>query len=367
METQALTAETRQKFLGLQILRFVAAFAVVLFHIGDSYQSEYGNETNFFEVGAHGVDLFFVISGFIIAYTTDETKGAWWFIRRRLARIIPLYWLLTFGIIAIAAISPSLLNSTVVNAETVLKSLFFIPFEKANGLVQPILFLGWSLNYEMFFYAIYAICISLGFRSAFAPAVIILVLVAAGRLIGFENVVLRFYTNQYMLEFVMGIGICFMYRRYTERFHRLLPLLIASFALAIVLREAVPGIPWVMANGIPAAILLAAVLPLALRPTALVGYLVLLGDASYSLYLAHPYIVQALVKAFPGTTGLLPQILLGTVAAVIATAVSIVLYRMIELPAQAWGRTRPSRRSSPAEIVEPAAAGTATKSRSLTP
>jgi len=352
MDTPTLKAETRQKFLGLQILRFIAAFAVVLFHIGNGYENEYGNESNFFSIGATGVDLFFVISGFIIAYTTDETKGAWWFIRRRLVRIVPLYWLLTFGIIAVAAVQPSLLNSTAVNAETVLKSLFFIPFEKANGFVQPILFLGWSLNYEMFFYAIYAICISLGFRSAFAPAIIILLLVAIGRLIEFENVVLRFYTHPYMLEFVMGIGICFLYRRYTEQFRRVLPFLIAAFGVAILLRQTVPGIPWVLGNGIPASILVAAVLPMALRPTAFVGLFVLLGDASYSLYLSHPYIVQAWIKLFPGVTGLLPQTLLAIAAAVMSAMVSVALYRIIEVPAQkAWGRTRTARQTSPAEIA----------------
>ena len=131
-------SQVRSTLLGLQVLRFVAALAVVLFHIGSGLQIEFGYQNNIFVFGAAGVDIFFVISGFIIAYTTDATKGAWVFCRRRVVRIVPLYWTLTLGVAAVALARPDLLNSTVVNGETLLKSLFFIPFEKTNGMVQPV-------------------------------------------------------------------------------------------------------------------------------------------------------------------------------------------------------------------------------------
>ena len=122
------------KLLGLQILRFDAAFAVVLFHIGSGYQIEFGNQSNPFSFGAAGVDVFFVLSGFIIAMTTDPARGTWYFCLRRIVRVVPLYWILTLGIAVIGLIVPSLLNSTTVTFETLFKSLFFIPSQKEKRL-----------------------------------------------------------------------------------------------------------------------------------------------------------------------------------------------------------------------------------------
>src|SRR3954451_25277970 len=93
------------------------------------------------------VNLFFVISGFIMVYTTFSrpTRPAE-FLCNRIARIVPLYWLMTLGTYSIAFVAPTLLQATSTNPLELLKSLFFVPFVKSNGLVQPVLFLGWTLN-----------------------------------------------------------------------------------------------------------------------------------------------------------------------------------------------------------------------------
>jgi len=330
----------RSKLIGLQILRFVAAFAVVLFHVSSGYQIKWGYESNVFSIGAAGVDIFFVISGFIIAYTTDATRGAWHFCKRRLVRIIPLYWILTLGVAAIAVIKPELLNSTLVNGETLFKSLFFIPFAKANGAVQPILFLGWTLNYEMFFYSVYAACIAIGLRTPLAPAVVIILLVAIGRLVHVDNVAWRFYTNPIMLEFVFGIGLYALYLRWPELFNRQW-LLIAILGLLIVLRQSLPGLPWLFANGVPAAALVAFALTWTPKHTPLIAMLVLFGDASYSLYLSHPYIIEALAKPLPADAGLAVQIIAGAISSCVAIIVSLALYRLIEQPSQKLFLSRP--------------------------
>lgn len=325
--------QTRAKLIGLQILRFVAAFAVVLFHIGSGYQIKWGYEGNLFAIGAAGVDIFFVISGFIIAYTTDVTRGAWHFCRRRIVRIVPLYWILTLGVAAIALIKPELLNSTLVNGETLFKSLFFIPFEKVNGTIQPILFLGWTLNYEMFFYSVYAICIAAGLRMPLAPAVLISLLVAIGSVVQVEHVAWRFYTNPIMLEFVFGIGLYAIHSRWPEIFQRQ-RLLLAVLGLLIVLRHMLPGLPWIFANGVPAAALVAFALTWAPKHTPLIALFVLFGDASYSLYLSHPYIIEALTKFLPEDTGLVMQVLAGAVSSCLAIIVAVTLYKIIEQPSQ---------------------------------
>jgi peptidoglycan/LPS O-acetylase OafA/YrhL len=106
---------------------------------------------NYFAFGNHGVDVFFVLSGFVITYTAHPEKGSLYFMKRRAARIIPLYWLLTFGVGLLSIIRPDFLLTTTFNINNLLLSLAFIPYIKESGLTQPILFLGWTLNYEMFF------------------------------------------------------------------------------------------------------------------------------------------------------------------------------------------------------------------------
>ena len=146
----------------IQILRAAAAMAVVLFHLGDSLARNFGLfPSNPFPAGSDGVDVFFVISGFIMCYTTagvDQRSPAD-FAMKRAARIIPIYYLMTLVLFAVGLVMPSLLASGSATFEQLAKSLLFIPYERANGAVAPVLFLGWTLNYEMFFYAIFTIAL----------------------------------------------------------------------------------------------------------------------------------------------------------------------------------------------------------------
>jgi len=332
----------RPKLYNLQILRFVAAFAVVLFHLGDGYRAEFGMGRNIFGIGAAGVDVFFVLSGFIIAYTADPDRGLLYFTWRRIVRIVPLYWTLTLGLAAIALILPQMLNSTVVDGESLLKSLFFIPYERVGGDVKPILFLGWTLNYEMFFYALYALCIGIGFRTSLAPLALVLAIVAAGRIFRFENVVWNFYTNPILLEFALGIVLCFLYRRYERVFAKSGRYLILAAIAAFAVKLSLPGVTAIWVTAIPAAILVAATLSLPTAKTSLVAFLVLLGDASYSLYLSHPYVLQLWLKASPPGLGAPVQVLVGAAICVVAIVVSVAMYRLIERPSQKFllGRNR---------------------------
>ena len=105
---------------------------------------------------AAGVDIFFVISGFIMLVTSRQTSPAE-FMVRRLIRIVPLYWALTLLVSALLILKPELFRTTVVTAPFLIKSLLFIPYANPGhgGEVMPILTPGWSLNFEMFFYLIF--------------------------------------------------------------------------------------------------------------------------------------------------------------------------------------------------------------------
>ena len=128
----------QNKITNIQVLRFIAAFSVMMVHLP------------LIGFGIWGVDIFFVISGFIMMYVTEKNHKN--FFLKRLIRIIPIYWILTFGVFSVAILKPDLLNNTTADYEHLLKSLFFIPFNKNETGHFPILFLGWTLNYEMIFY-----------------------------------------------------------------------------------------------------------------------------------------------------------------------------------------------------------------------
>lgn len=99
------------------------------------------------------MDIFFVISGFIIGMVAFLSHLL---LQRRIIRVVTLYWLATLMLVALAVVLPGEMNSTVVTAETLLKSMFFIPFEMPLR-IGPLLGQGWTLNYEIFFYLFVAL------------------------------------------------------------------------------------------------------------------------------------------------------------------------------------------------------------------
>nr|WP_232247679.1 acyltransferase family protein [Pseudomonas putida] len=115
-------------------------------------------------VGDFGVDIFFVISGFVMWVTTEgKNKGIREFWVSRILRVAPLYWVFTCVLVAAALLMPSLFfNSRAVDPVFLLKSLFFIPALNPDvGDVTPVYTIGWTLTYEMFFYAIFGLSLAL--------------------------------------------------------------------------------------------------------------------------------------------------------------------------------------------------------------
>lgn len=129
-----------RKIQSIQALRVFAMFSVVLCHM------------SFIRSGAFGVEIFFVISGFLMMYSTENGLHKYW--TKKIIRIVPFYWIMTvFTAIAVYAM-PGLFNSYEVSWSYLLKSLFFIPYVH-SGIYQPVLGLGYTLNYEMFFYVLF--------------------------------------------------------------------------------------------------------------------------------------------------------------------------------------------------------------------
>ncbi len=159
------------KLYCLQALRAVAAWLVVADHaLLDITHNDPRNALTPIAgaLGSTGVYVFFVISGFImvhISWDDFQRSGATAnFLRRRIIRIVPLYWLAT--ILALAYHQVSATHGVNAGWSELVRSLLFIPYVDQSGSWAPILTQGWTLSYEMMFYAILAM--SLAFRREIA-------------------------------------------------------------------------------------------------------------------------------------------------------------------------------------------------------
>lgn len=316
------------RFDVLQVLRALAALAVVFFHLPS------------FNVGQFGVDLFFVISGFIMCYVTE--RGNQGFLRKRIARIVPLYWLCTMAVVCAALVAPSLFGSTRADLGELVRSLLFIPFMKSNG-IYPVLFLGWSLNFEMLFYGIMALAMVMSQRHRIELATLMVcVLVVTGMLVQTSFVPVMFYMQPIILEFVLGVAAYVVYSRLSERslvwsvaWRRVLTgigIITASMVMIMVDVAVEPLTRPLIWGGCGFVIVTASLL--GWRDVEMPRWLVRIGDSSYSLYLLHPYVIQAIVvilrKALIDTGDV--NIVTTIVAPVACVGVAIMMYTYVERP-----------------------------------
>lgn len=343
------------QILSVQALRGLAALSVAYGHAAyDALQiaAREGRALDpaFRELSAAGVDLFFVISGFVMVWSSRALFGqpgaAQLFVRRRLARIVPLYWATTTVFLLALLILPQAINTPAPSLVEIAKSYAFVPFQRADdGSLQPIYRLGWTLNYEMVFYLSFAALLWMPARALVAAlATIFCALVVAGAVFAPQSAPLQFWTQPIILEFVFGAGIGLAYLSGL----RLPPLVGHAAALAALVWFAVAtggvfpqgAFERVWALGGPAALLLAGlVLSSAGRiegPFAR-GF-ALLGDASYALYLIHPLAIRGLnvvwVRSGLGDVGS-GWLFIGSALA-LSIAASLVVYRLFERPLTRW-------------------------------
>ncbi|MGK2870845.1 MAG: acyltransferase family protein [Alphaproteobacteria bacterium] len=331
------------RIVSLQILRFFAAFGVVFYHYYNELYLRYGYAENYFSIGASGVDVFFVISGFIISYVAVRDSSASQYFLKRIFRIAPLYWALTFGMFLIALTLPQLLSGTTANMEHLVKSLLFIPFEKEPGIIQPVLFLGWTLNYEMFFYAIMALSIVINRRHAI-PLTVALI---CGFYLG--NVILRpdglmwkFYSNPIILEFVYGALIYLAWERWPHIFEKIRFIWIPGTVILLSQQFWHLGIDRAVDMGIPAAMIVVGILGSRSKDGRLTNFLSTLGDASFSVYLCHPFVLQFFFRIIEPyfKLDLSGHIIASIIICSLVVVPSLMLYRLLEYPSNAFLRNR---------------------------
>ncbi len=315
----------------IQLLRAFAAINVVIFHLiitANGYQQS----TPLFNVlegwGQNGVDIFFVISGFIMLHTQlRQPKTPWQFLRQRLIRIVPLYWLLTLLVVCLLWFAPSLFRDLRLQADWVLASFFLsAQFWTAK---YPVVFVGWTLEWEMLFYLVFACALWLKALPLMAATVTLVLLGVAAD------------SGQWMLlEFCFGMLAAWLYaKRAWSAQTGLLCLLAGTLLLLLSLLPTVKAMALerTLSWGLPAFLLVfGAVMA---KPCQAV-WLQRLGDASYSLYLLQILTIPACYKL---SSQLLPSAnpwLLAVICVGVTLLTALCCHQWVEQPMLRWLRQR---------------------------
>ena len=315
---------------------------VVAFHTLEATRTSWAN-------GSGGVDLFFVISGFVMFTASRRLvarRDGWRvFMLRRAERIVPLYWLLTVTKTLITLAAPGMAPTTRLSAWNLAASFLFIPARDAAGIVRPVLPVGWTLNYEMLFYVIFAAGLALR-RSPLA--VLLPVLLPLG-LAGFwreaDWPAALSLANGLVLELCAGVALA---QAMAAGWRPKAPEAGFMLAAGLVLLLAIPPAgPWrFLAWGVPALLIVAGTVGLEAHFSKHLPTLLLeLGDASYAIYLSHVFVIPVLVHALVGAR--LPPFqaacVLLPVSLIACAVIGMALNRYVDAPLQAWLRRLPPR------------------------
>jgi exopolysaccharide production protein ExoZ len=349
------------KLGSIQFLRAIAAILVVYAHSIDlQVQYTHSFQQNLYylqDFGAFGVDIFFVISGFIISYSADRYKGGregMQFLIKRFKRVNTVYYLATLLLLVTYIPSIFIRHTRVIPFDIILKSLVLLPVFDKGTFIDTILFPAWTLSFEWLFYLFFFWAIVSRTRSKERfLALLISALVITGFLFNrFKggNYQLSFITNPILLEFLLGIGLYGCYTKMNIPKKMAITFLVTGSCICCY--EIIKGygtislayntldgsqsfirfIKW----GIPAGLLVAGCIFLEKARCGISFWnsrpIALLGDASYSIYLVN-YTVNGLCAAVYMRAGffLNPDLAVG-LQLLLAISGGILFYKAVEKP-----------------------------------
>ena len=329
-----------KQILSIQYLRAFAALSIVFHHAREQFP---GFKAVFpSDIGSAGVDVFFVISGFIMVLITESgDRSAPKFVWNRIIRIVPLYWFYSIITVLLYAVASGLFRGNGLTFSHVILSLLFIPHPNPGDLssLSPLIKIGWTLNYEMFFYAVFALSMLLNYSKRVLITLSFFVILV---IFGAINVILlpaelKFYSDNIVLEFAAGMLLCRVYIMGKLKLINLAKISLLVLGIYII---AISIFPEVLAFrafgfGIPAVLIVAGLLSAEKYLTEL-RLPMLLGNASYSIYLSHIMVIAILRYVYPRlgipTEGLVSTSIFVLTSILLGSLFGIISYLLIEKP-----------------------------------
>jgi peptidoglycan/LPS O-acetylase OafA/YrhL len=324
--------EIKGMIKNLQVLRAIAALLVVFFHC------DFLN----LKIGQFGVDIFFVISGFIISFILNKKQEN--FLVKRFIRVVPMYYLFTILVIVVWAVYPEAFASVYISYSSVIKSLLFIPYVVGNS--GPILSLGWSLNYEMFFYVtvgLFLILFKKPGKALLFSAALMFLLVLIRLIHSPSNSLMMFYGHEIVIEFIFGIAIYHIVNMFQALFEN--KKIIFVFGLLAVVSFVVMGyfdyqkiyFSRTLLFGVPSFfVVLFFIISENLLDTEnpIHKYFYQIGNASYVVYLVHPFIIFFIARLISPIfgVGLFNSVIELLIKLSLVVLISNWIHKKIELP-----------------------------------
>ena len=309
-------------FKSIQLLRAVAAIYITLFHISYWWNTNNVSSPHIFDIGFSAVDLFFVISGFVLfqsasGYLQGAKEGFYFFIKR-LLRIYPLYWTIlviciSFGIYKLSSVSvPEFLGIWILYPN----SRFFI-------------YSTWTISYEVFFYILLSLYV-FNHRAKWGFFILLLLSIL--------SIVKKYFHmqislpeigiyNEFVFEFFLGILVAKIYKNIPIWFALFLVISGFYFFFFPLMRQPVYGIVY----GLPAAFILFGLTNLEYNKKIIVpSWIVRIGNASYVLYLIHQPLIEMILPQlhFPSSVNRICYLLV----ILFVIVISVIIHVLIEKP-----------------------------------
>ena len=344
-----------KKIKNIQALRGVAVLLIVFFHMATIEKKYGGTHTllpDFLQFGMFGVDLFFVISGFVMVTVTrkkfQQPRQAFTFLYHRVSRIYPLYWFYSLLVLAIFLFQPSLVNSSQGNQVNILASFLLLPQQQL-----PLLMVGWTLVHEIYFYLVFFIFLFLPEKRLIAALGlwITVILLFQFQITSAAPPALRLISHPLTLEFIGGCLLAVLTAgkksSLAAGFSLLAALLILTAAiLCFVLQWQTTGLieppGWwrIVIMGVPALLIVYCLVQAEQQHLVLPGPLCRIGDISYSIYLSHVLILNFIGRIWAGfaTDATVDNWLILPIMLLAVIAVGFVSYIRVERPMIAISR-----------------------------
>jgi peptidoglycan/LPS O-acetylase OafA/YrhL len=334
----------------IQIMRGIAAILVILLHISVK-GAQYGNGAlKGFDIGGCGVDLFFIISGYIMcASTINRHLNFGEFMLHRVRRIIPLYWLTTTIAWMIFLYKPEMVNSS--GGETSIwasYTLFPTGAKYLNGN-------GWTLTYEFIFYILFGLVIQKGtYKAMVVSSVMLLALVVAGLVVSYDQATFNIVTANLNLEFIYGMGCFYLFNKKIVKPTATMGISLSLAGALLLTAEAIFKIPNQEMNrgwlwGLPMLLVFAGFLCLEgfIKGSAsgLKKSLLALGNSSYSLYLFHPFTLSAAAIVLKRMHMDANPYLFAAVLFIVTVMAGYLVYLYVERPLMRVSKKFPAKRS----------------------
>lgn len=337
------------KIASIQVLRAIASIMVLIRHSQSQlsgYEIKYGLEPSFLnsidprQLGASGVDIFFVISGLVMALVTYSPRRGFaevlLFLRKRVIRIFPPYWLWTGVLIALLLLLPSAFSSRSFALRDACFSLFLIPYTPTSGNTAPLMGLAWTLWYEMYFYLLVAA--GLLVPEKIYPWVLGgFIFLCTVMLPSPSGPVCEVITNPILWEFFSGFVLGIIFSQGVTLSRTLCVIMIGLSVTLFILSNitALPFVRW-LSWGAPSVLLVAGLLFFERAKENLIypAWLVALGDSSYSLYLSHLLVLAIIGKLFVvgGIDKVVPSDIFIFLCVIGCISVNEIVFRFTERP-----------------------------------